>query len=101
MAPSRVWPNMLNTANIHDPHTMSDSTSTDKKPNAALDTAQRIQEAFGKSELYIVDSQKQFDARTTTTDESIRLPLAFGESGGLVDPASVSLDLTAQLVSQE
>ena len=77
---------------------MSDHTSTEK-PTAALETAQKLQETLNKSELHIVDSQKQFDIRTTSADENIRLPLAFGEGGGLVDPASVSLDLTAQLVS--
>lgn len=70
----------------------------DKKPTAALETAQKLQAALNKSELHVVDSQRQFDARTTATDEAVRLPLAFGESGGLVDPASISLDLTAQLV---
>ncbi|KIP06335.1 hypothetical protein PHLGIDRAFT_107068 [Phlebiopsis gigantea 11061_1 CR5-6] len=69
----------------------------DKKPTAALETAQKLQAALNKSELHVVDSQRQFDARTTATDEAVRLPLAFGESGGLVDPASISLDLTAQL----
>ena len=77
---------------------MPERTSLDKKTTAILETAQRLQETLSKAELNIVDSQKQFDTRTTTTDESIKLPLAFGESGGLVDPASIPLDLTAQLV---
>lgn len=77
---------------------MSDQVTADKKPTAALETAQKLQEALNKSELHLVDSQKQFDVRTTTTDEAVRLPLAFGESGGLVDPASISLDLAAQMV---
>lgn len=76
---------------------MSDAT---KKPTAALEAAQHLQDALTKADLHVVDSQKQFDIRTTSTDDSIKLPLAFGESGGLVDPATVSLDLTAQLVSQ-
>jgi hypothetical protein len=63
-----------------------------------LETAQRLQETLANAELNIVDAQQQFDIRTTTTDEAIKLPLTFGDSGGLVDPASVSLDLTAQLV---
>lgn len=77
---------------------MSARASLDKKTTMVLETAQRAQETLSKAELNIVDSQKQFDIRTTTTDESIKLPLAFGEGGGLVDPASISLDLTAQLV---
>ena len=75
------------------------ATPSSSKPSTSiLDNAQRLQDTLAKAELNIVDAQQQFDSRTTTTDETIRLPLTFGDSGGLVDPASISLDLTAQLV---
>lgn len=74
---------------------MADAT----KPTTALEKAQQLQDTLASAELHIVDSQKQFDIRTSTGEETTRLPLAFGDGGGLVDPASISLDLAAQLVS--
>ena len=75
------------------------ASASSSKATTDLEAAQSLQERLAKAELNIVEAQQQFDIRTTTTDESVRLPLTFEDSGGLVDPASVSLDVTAQLVS--
>lgn len=83
---------------LHELDVMSDRTSLDKKTTAVLEVAQRLQDTLAKADLNIVEAQKQFDIRTTTTNENIKLPLAFAENGGLVDPASIPLDLTSQLV---
>ena len=65
-----------------------------------LEQAQKLQLALNNAKLHIIDAQTQFDTRTTTDDESMKLPLTFADSGGLVDPLSVSADLKAQLVSR-
>lgn len=67
---------------------------------ATLDDAQKLQSTLDSARLHIVDSQTRFDARTTTTDESLKLPLTFADSGVLVDPASIGAEVKAQLVSQ-
>ena len=64
-----------------------------------LEKAQAIQQAFNNAQLNIVSSQKEFDSRTSTTDDTLKLPLAFDDGGGLIDPASISMDVAAQLVS--
>jgi hypothetical protein len=67
--------------------------------NDHLEAAQRLQSLLTNSRLHVVDSQRQFDARTATDDENSKLPLTFADSGGLVDPASVTSDVKSQLVS--
>ncbi|KAI0346362.1 hypothetical protein BDW22DRAFT_1352418 [Trametopsis cervina] len=69
------------------------------EPNlmATLDDAQKLQSTLDSARLHIVDSQTRFDARTTTTDESLKLPLTFADSGVLVDPASIGAEVKAQL----
>ncbi|KAF7798486.1 hypothetical protein EIP86_009707 [Pleurotus ostreatoroseus] len=62
-----------------------------------LEKAQAIQQAFNNAQLNIVNSQKEFDSRTSTTDDTLKLPLAFDDGGGLIDPASISMDVAAQL----
>ncbi|PSR70751.1 hypothetical protein PHLCEN_2v13371 [Hermanssonia centrifuga] len=61
-------------------------------------SAQEIQKTLSSAHLHIVDAQSQFDERTSSADDSLRLPLAFtSDTKGLVDPATVSLDVSAQL----
>ncbi|KAJ3558282.1 hypothetical protein NM688_g1016 [Phlebia brevispora] len=62
-----------------------------------LEKAQQIQQIFNNAKLNIVNSQKEFDARTTTTDDNLRLPLSLEDGGGLVDPAMISVEVAAQL----
>ena len=64
-----------------------------------LEKAQKIQQALANVKLFIANAQKDFDERTSTTDDNLRLPLAFDDGGGLIDPATLSLDVAAQLVS--
>lgn len=75
------------------------SRQSEPKLNKSLEDAQRLQAALQNAKLHIVESQKQFDERTTTEDDTLKLPLTFADSGGLVDPVSVSADVKAQLVS--
>lgn len=79
--------------------TVPTTSIADRKPSEVLEAGQRLQNALAHTHLHIVDAQKQFDTRTTSTDESIKLSLTWDNNGGLVDPAAVNLDLTAQLVS--
>ncbi len=65
-----------------------------------LEKAQAIQQAFNNAPLHIINAKKEFDSRTSTTDDNLRLPLAFDDSGGLIDPASISMDVAAQLVNR-
>ena len=63
-----------------------------------LEKAQKIQQLLANAKLNIVSAQKEFDERTSITDDDLKLPLAFEDNGGLIDPASISLDVAAQLV---
>ena len=75
------------------------SRASDINLNKSLEDARKLQATLDAAKLYIVESQKQFDSRTTTEDETIRIPLAFADGSGLVDPVAVSADVKAQLVS--
>lgn len=74
------------------------SRVSDTNLNKSLEDARKLQAALNSANLYIAESQKQFDTRTTTEDETIRIPLTFADGGGLVDPVAVSADVKAQLV---
>ncbi|KAI0761106.1 hypothetical protein BC629DRAFT_1546313 [Irpex lacteus] len=73
------------------------SRQSEPKLNKSLEDAQRLQATLQNAKLHIVESQKRFDERTTTEDDTLKLPLTFADSGGLVDPVSVSADVKAQL----
>ncbi|KAI0087446.1 hypothetical protein BDY19DRAFT_955811 [Irpex rosettiformis] len=73
------------------------SRASENNLNKSLEDARKLHDILNNSKLYIVDSQKQFDTRTTTKDEGIKLPHPFVDGGGLVDPVTVSADVKAQL----
>jgi hypothetical protein len=74
------------------------SATVDARLTDSLENAQKLQKTLQNADLYIVKSQASFDSRTTTDDETLRLPLTFADSGGPVDPLAVSADVKAQLV---
>ena len=74
------------------------ATKRDAHPTDHLEAAQKLQNQLINARLHVVDAQQQFDARTATDDQSVKLPLTFADSGGLVDPTSVTADVKSQLV---
>lgn len=73
--------------------------TSESDPTAAVEAARKLQASLDNSSLNIAKSRADFDDRTAPGEDSIlNLPLTFSESSRLVDPATVSLDVTAQLV---
>lgn len=64
-----------------------------------VDTARALQSSLDGSNLHISSSRSRFDDRISSEDVNPNLPISMAEKSSLVDPASVTADVAAQLVS--
>lgn len=66
---------------------------------AIVDTARTIQSRLDGTSLYISGSRSRFDTKISSEDVNLNLPISMAEKSSLVDPASVTADVSAQLAS--
>lgn len=67
-------------------------------PATIVDSARAIQSSLETSVLHVVSSRARFDTRISSEDANLNLPISKAEKSSLVDPASVTADVSAQLV---
>ena len=72
--------------------------TNEKDLTAAVERARKLQASLDSANLNLVNSRQLFDTRAASEDVGLSLTLSSGENAGLVDPAMVSSDLSAQLV---
>ena len=75
--------------------------TNEKDLTAAVERARKLQASLDSANLNLVNSRQLFDTRAASEDVGLSLALSSGENAGLVDPAMVSSDLSAQLVGYD